>query len=95
MLFNHRWSTKSESFYSGKKDIKYVAAGFFVGGAVKKDGTLIIWGEDAEKLYKNDNLDKLILHESKDWYFLFWQNISYGGYRGDSYLWYAAGCIWI
>jgi alpha-tubulin suppressor-like RCC1 family protein len=48
------------------KDIKSVAAGFFVGGAVKEDGTLIIWGREAEELYKNDDLEKLVLYEVED-----------------------------
>ena len=48
------------------EDIKYVAAGFFVGGAVKEDGTLIIWGDGVEERYKNVDLENLILYEGAD-----------------------------
>jgi hypothetical protein len=47
------------------KDIKSVAADFFVGGAVKEDGTIIIWGDRVEERYKNDDIEKLVLYEGK------------------------------
>jgi hypothetical protein len=48
-------------------DVSYVAAGFFVGGAVTKDGTLIIWGRNVED-FTNDKIEKLILYKGSNSY---------------------------
>ena len=34
-------------------------------GAVKKDGTLIIWGRDVDRFY-NPDIEKLILYEGSE-----------------------------
>jgi hypothetical protein len=47
------------------EDITYVAAGFFVAGAVKNDGTLIIWGKDVDR-FSNPVIDKLVLFEGSE-----------------------------
>ncbi len=47
------------------KDFKSVAAGFFVGGAVKKDGTLMIWGREVDR-FSNPDMEQLVLFEGSE-----------------------------
>lgn len=47
------------------KEVSYVAAGPFVAGAIKKDGTLVIWERDVER-FANEDIDILILLEGSE-----------------------------